>query len=225
MQQLSFIFILSICFGLTNLQSQEKQNLRYLALGDSYTIGEKVEHKNRWPVQLTKALNKAEIEVQETLIIAQTGWRTDDLLKAIEKNSVKGKFDLVSLLIGVNNQYQDKEISQYKEEFESLVKEAIAKSKTGAKGVFVVSIPDYGVTPFVKKERDKIRKEIKNYNRIARKISKKFKVAFINITPISVKAKRDKSLLAEDNLHPSAKMYAQWVKKIKPVVVKMCKKL
>ncbi|TQD38795.1 SGNH/GDSL hydrolase family protein [Haloflavibacter putidus] len=225
MQQFSFLVILSIYFCLGNLQAQEKQSLRYLALGDSYTIGEKVAPQSRWPVQLAKALNKEETEVEETHIIAQTGWRTDNLLNAIDTTSVKGKFDLVSLLIGVNNQYQGKEISQFKSEFEGLLTKAIVKSKEGAKGVFVVSIPDYSVTPFVTVKHNKIRKEIKQYNRIARKMSKKYKIAFVNITPISQKAKKDKSLLAEDGLHPSPKMYAQWVKKIQPVVIEMCKKL
>lgn len=213
----SFLLI-TIFFFTKSGNSQTNKALTYLALGDSYTIGEKVTKSKRWPVQLVKALNDSGLNFQQPKIIAKTGWRTDDLLAAIKKNPIQKKFDLVSLLIGVNNQYQDKPLSQFKAEFTQLLQIAIEKSKNAANGAFVVSIPDYSVTPFIEKKKEKIRKEINTYNVMAKSLAREYNVKFINITPISRKAKTDTSLVAKDALHPSGKMYAEWVQKIKPAI-------
>ena len=186
----------------------------YLALGDSYTIGESIAENERWPVQLVAKLNSDQISFQSPKIIAKTGWRTDELLEAIENELRDEKYDLVSVLIGVNNQYQGKEIAQFEREFEQVLLKAIEHSKNGAKGVFVVSIPDYGITPFaVNSDSDKIVKEISNYNAISEKIAEKYEVDYYFITDISREALNDISLLAEDKLHPSGKMYQLWVER------------
>lgn len=194
------------------LLAQQKQTLSYLALGDSYTIGESVEENYRWPNLLADSLRKAGFLVKKPLIIAKTGWRTDELIQAIEDKNELGNFDLVSLLIGVNNQYQGKKIKVFEKELEQLIQLAIAHSKMGVKGVFAVSIPDYGVTPFAQhKNPTKISREINLYNTVYREICEQNKIAFFDITPISIEAANNLRLLASDQLHPSGLMYQKWV--------------
>lgn len=190
----------------------EHNSYTYLALGDSYTIGESVKEEERFPLILANRLKKKSINMAAPHIIARTGWTTDELLSAISQQAPPNTFDLVSLLIGVNNQYRNYDINTYYKEFEDLLKIAIQKAKDNARHVFVISIPDYGVTPFAKhRNTDKIAKEIDDYNRIASNITQKYAVKYFDITPISRKAKQDLSLIAEDGLHPSGKMYEAWV--------------
>lgn len=206
-----FVFIMSFQLAVFNLQSQ---SMRYLALGDSYTIGEAVPLHKNWPNQLVKQLQKDGYEVEKPDIIAVTGWRTDELMQAIakEESNLKKPYHLVSLLIGVNNQYQNKDINQYKVEFEALLLTAISKSKLGNKGVFIVSIPDYGVSDFAKeKNLTQASKEVEEYNAIAFDIAKKHEVAFYNITPVSQITEAKKNMYADDRLHPSAKQYQLWL--------------
>lgn len=215
-----FISPLLLCLLLLTFVDVRAQTYSYLALGDSYTIGEKVDKSQRWPVQLVDSLQERGIAIEDPKIVAQTGWTTNDLLKAIKETSPKKNFDLVTLLIGVNNQYQDKPIQQYRREFTKLLKKSIAFANGNQQRVFVVSIPDYGVTPFAeKKNPGKITRELRQYNKIARTIAEKNGVTFINITPISLKAKNDSTLIAEDDLHPSGEMYRQWVNKIIPPII------
>lgn len=188
--------------------------LSYLALGDSYTIGESVSESGRWPNQLVLALSKKGIAVSQPRIIATTGWRTDQLKDAIVKADLNNKYDLVSLLIGVNNQYQGKPAEQYAIEFEDLLKTAIRLANGKAEHVFVVSIPDYGYTPFGLAKKETISKEIDEFNRINKQIAELYKVAYYNITDISRKGLEDPELVAEDKLHPSGKMYTLWVNRI-----------
>lgn len=196
--------------------------LHFLALGDSYTIGESVSESDRWPIQLTDSLSSKGIIVQKTDIIATTGWTTDELLAGIETASPDSSYTLVSLLIGVNNQYRGYEISQYRKEFECLLKKAITFAGGNAQRVFVVSIPNYGVTPFGKQRgEDRIRQELLEYDAIADSIVTSYGIPFVNITPISEEAKEDESLVAEDNLHPSGKQYTLWVEEILPVVLQL----
>lgn len=197
----------------------------YLALGDSYTIGESVAENERWPVQLATQLTARGIEFSSPKIIAKTGWRTDELKNAIiEDFSLADSYDMVSLLIGVNNQYQDKPIERYEDEFEKLLIKAIELAGDNAGHVFVVSIPDYGKTPFGLAKEEQIEKEINLYNKINKRISKKYNVKYFNITPISRKAKKDPALVADDRLHPSGKMYTAWVGKMIDDVIKMMQK-
>lgn len=192
-----------------------QKKLTYLALGDSYTIGESVEPSQRWAVQLVEALRDSGITVSKPVIIAQTGWTTTDLKNAIQESELNPPYDLVSLLIGVNDQYQKRDISKYPQRFTRLLKKAIQLAGNRASHVFVVSIPDYGVTPFgQEKSPVVISKELARYNAINRKISDSLGVIFINITPISRRAATNEALIAQDGLHPSGKMYELWVEKI-----------
>lgn len=216
------VLILSFLFLLTpEIMAQEK--LSYLALGDSYTIGEAVDADESWSKILSEKLTNRGINVKLDKIIATTGWTTDELLKAMnDDDSLQStKYDLVSLLIGVNNQFRRYGIKQYEVEFELLLKKAIDLAKKKVDRVFVVSIPDYGVTPFAienNKNADLIAKELYEYNRIAKNISDEYGVKFFDITPISLKAIWDKDYIAKDKLHPSAKMYADWADYIEPGV-------
>lgn len=197
------------------------QSLSYLALGDSYTIGESVKMEDQWPRQLKNALDTSGYSIDEPTIIAKTGWRTDDMLKAAKSQLNKEKFDLVSLLIGVNNEYQGKTPESFKKEFETCLKYAISKSKNGKKGVFVLSIPDYGYTPFGVKKQKQISKRIDAYNAICKRICQEYNILYINITDISRNVKEDTSLVADDGLHPSAEQYHLWVERAFDRISKM----
>lgn len=197
----------------------------YLALGDSYTIGESVAENERWPVRLATQLTAKGIVFEDPKIIAKTGWRTDELKNAIiEDFTLADSYDMVSLLIGVNNQYQGKPVERYEDEFEKLLIKAIELAGGNARHVFVVSIPDYGKTPFGLAKEEEIEKEINLFNRINRRISRKYKVKYFNITPISRKAKKDPELVAGDKLHPSGKMYSAWVDLMIDDVIKLIQK-
>jgi lysophospholipase L1-like esterase len=188
--------------------------IKYLALGDSYTIGEGVQEKERYPIQLADSLKKTGVEVSEVKIIARTGWRTDQLRQAIFDDVNLTSFNLVSLLIGVNNQYQGRDTATYRQEFKGLLQRALELAGNQKKRVFVLSIPDYGVTPFGQANEAKISREIDIFNRINREITLQAGIAYFDITPISRLAKTQPALLATDRLHPSGKMYKEWVKLI-----------
>lgn len=219
-------FLLITTFG-TNMKAQTPENqktLRYLALGDSYTIGESVAESERWPVYLAARLASEGMSVESPKIIAKTGWRTDQLQEAIESDpQARGDWDLVSLLIGVNNQYQGKTVESYEIEFNRLVLMALKLAGGDAKKIFIVSIPDYGKTPFGASKEAKIEKELKAYNKVNKAIAKKYNIQYFNITPISAKAKNDPELVADDTLHPSGKMYKAWVDMMFNKVLKMVK--
>jgi lysophospholipase L1-like esterase len=191
--------------------SDSPDNLSYLALGDSYTIGESIAEDLRWPVQLVNQLRNKGLEINAPRIIAKTGWTTDNLLNAIDANLGNERYDLVSVLIGVNNQYQNKSIIDYEADLKTIFTEAIQASKTGKEGVFVVSIPDYGATPFGASNAEEIGKEIAEFNDVLKKVSNQFDLSFFNITPISKMAKSDRSLVVKNGLLPSGKMYTLWV--------------
>lgn len=196
----------------TSLPENRKPPLKYIALGDSYTIGEGVEEHERWPNQLIKKFSAHGIAFEAPTIIAQTGWTTQNLISEIRQRNITQTFDLVSLLIGVNNQYQGKNIMDYADGFKNLLDISIAFAGKNKKNVFVLSIPDYSVTPFASsKDTLKITSEIKAYNRTNKEITEKLGLKYFDITPLSLKAQNDASLLADDNLHPSGKMYTEWV--------------
>jgi lysophospholipase L1-like esterase len=205
----------------TNIENQK--TLRYLALGDSYTIGESVAESERWPVYLAARLASEEYSIETPKIIAKTGWRTDQLQEAIEADGAIGEWDLVSLLIGVNNQYQGKTVESYEIEFNRLVQMALKLAGGNADKVFIVSIPDYGKTPFGAAKATQIAKELKAYNKVNKAIAKEYDIQYFNITPISEKAKNDLELVADDTLHPSGKMYKAWVDMMFNKVLKMVK--
>lgn len=215
-----FLFSFFINFG---LMAQERV-IQYLALGDSYTIGEAVDEGERWPVILVKELTSKGLVVPPPKIIATTGWTTDELLLALKQtDDLLPNYDMVSLLIGVNNQYRGYALDQYEQEFEELLKEAIRLAAGDSSMVFVLSIPDYGVTPFAKEKglnAETIASELETYNNTARQICQRYAVLFFDITENSLKAKSDTSYLAEDLLHPSGRMYKEWVEIIKNDVLK-----
>lgn len=199
----------------------------YLALGDSYTIGEGLDIKQSWPYQLQNLLNEKGFNIKQPKIIAKTGWRTDELIEAIQEQIKDEKqYNMVSLLIGVNNQYQNKPLSQYKKEFKDLLKTAISKCKQDNKGVFVVSIPDYGVTPFAKeKDKTKAIEDLKQYNAFAKTQCQKNDVAFYDITELSAKLSQSKTMLINDHLHPNAEQYKAWTESFLPQLVQQLKAL
>ena len=199
-------------FALGASAATTRSNTRYLALGDSYTIGESVREADRWPNQLARAIGIAQPE-----IIAKTGWTTDELSAAIDKADPKGPYDLVTLLIGVNNQYRGRDAEQYRKEFVALLNRSIAFAGGNASHVVVVSIPDWGVTPFAaNRDRAKIGSEIDHFNAINREETLKAKAHYADITPISRRAASEADLVAADGLHPSGKMYTAWLTMITP---------
>lgn len=220
-------FLLSGCNGdvknaETSRPSPEIESISYLALGDSYTIGTGINPEQSWPYQLRDSLQTRDLPIEETEIIAVNGWTTTDLKNGISDAKPDSTYDLVSLLIGVNNQYQGLEVDVYRTEFKELLEQAIALAGSDSENVFVVSIPNYGVTPFAEaRNPSEIGREIQMYNDIAKEITSEYNIPFLDITPISELAAEDSSLIAPDNLHPSAKMYAMWVKKMLPKVTQI----
>lgn len=188
--------------------------VRYLALGDSYTIGESVPSDQNFPAQLVAAMKKNGTSVSSCKIIARTGWTTSNLKAAIAASGLQDTFNLVSLLIGVNNQYQGKSIAQYRTEFTELAERAIQFAGGKKEHVFVVSIPDYGYTPFGKNNQAGISQQIDQFNAVNKQLSDSLGLTYCNITPISRRGLSEPDLVAGDGLHPSAKMYKEWVELI-----------
>ena len=209
--------------------------VRYLALGDSYTIGESVDESERWSLQLASMIQTSpQIAKQfggtegggvEVSIIARTGWTTDELWDGIQAREINPPYDLVSLLIGVNNQYRGLDIEEYRKSFVFLLNKSIEYVGGDADRVIVLSIPDWGVTPFAgDRDSKKIADEINQYNAVNRAETEKAGAHYIDITPISREAVNDPSLIASDGLHPSAKMYAEWARLALPVALEILTK-
>lgn len=193
---------------------------RYLALGDSYSIGEGVPETGRWPMQLAAALRLLGSAIDDPQIIARTGWTTDELAAAITAAEPLGTFELVSLLIGVNNQYRGRDTENYREEFSALLGRAIALAGHRAGRVLVLAIPDWGVTPFARQSgRDlgQIARELDAFNAIAAGCCAARSVAFVDIAPVSRQRGGEPDMLADDGLHPSARLYAEWMRLALPV--------
>jgi lysophospholipase L1-like esterase len=197
--------------------NKNNSDYTYLALGDSYTIGESVSTDKRFPVQLSEKLTKNGLTVESTEIIAKTGWTTDELAAGIKSSELDENFDLVTLLIGVNNQFRGRDSEEYRTQFVELLQTAI--SFTGdEKSVIVISIPDYGVTPFGKdRNPGKIANEIDLFNQINFEETQKTEAHYINITEISRQAASNSELIASDGLHPSGELYRLWVEGIFPL--------
>jgi lysophospholipase L1-like esterase len=192
-------------------------DLRILALGDSYTIGESVTEAERWPTQLAARLRKLGLPVKPPQIVARTGWTTGDLIAGISAAGLDGPFDLVTLLIGVNNQYRGLSPDQYRQEFREILKRAVDYAGGRTERAIVVSIPDWGITPFAEgSDRRRITTEIDAYNAINRAEAASARVPYVDVTPISRMTAGDAAYLAEDKLHPSGKMYAAWVDLLMP---------
>lgn len=199
-----------------------RAQLSYLALGDSYTIGEGVDAAGRWPVQLAAALRTTGIAIADPRIIATTGWTTDELWTAMDAAEPLGTSDFVSLLIGVNNQYRGRGVDDYVGEFHRLLRRAITLAGDGVDRVLVLSIPDWGVTPFAfasGRDREAIAADLDAYNAAARDLCKAHGVAFVDITGISRDRGGTAEMLADDGLHPSASQYARWAGAALPVAM------
>ncbi|MBX2989677.1 MAG: SGNH/GDSL hydrolase family protein [Bacteroidetes bacterium] len=193
------------------------QTRTFLALGDSYTIGEAVAETERWPVQLVSSLRKRNVSIADPVIVARTGWTTDELSAAIDTSDSRGPFDLVTLLIGVNNQYRGRSADEYRGEFKQLLQRAIRFANGEASHVVVVSIPDWGVMPFAEgRDRMKIAKEIDMFNAINWEESVRAGVQYVDITPLSREVERYPELIASDGLHPSGVQYKYWGELIEP---------
>jgi lysophospholipase L1-like esterase len=200
----------------------DKSKYRFLSLGDSYTIGESVAVEERWSVILCDLLRKNNVNIADPEIIAQTGWTTAELTEGIKNRKPQGPYNLVSLSIGVNNQYRGQSLERYRIELQALLTQAIGFAGGNTERVFMLSTPDWGITPFAKgNDQAKIASEIDAFNQVAAEECTKLGVAFVDITPLSRTAKNDISLVASDNLHFSGKMYRQWAEKALPTVQKL----
>ncbi len=194
--------------------------LRYLALGDSYTVGEGVAGDGRWPVLLARALRAEGIALEDPRIIATTGWTTDELSGAIDAAGALGEWDFVSLLIGVNNQYRGRDLDNYRDEFTALLLRAIAFAGGRTGRVLVLSIPDWGATRFgagCGRDLAQVSRELDAFNAAARGVCATHDVAFVDIAPVSRDLGAEPAMLADDGLHPSAAMHALWAARALPV--------
>lgn len=193
----------------------------YLALGDSYTIGHSVAEEDRFPVQLSNRLIAQGFDMEETKIVAKTGWTTDELQNGIDQaTELRDTYQLVSLLIGVNNQYRNRPVETYKPEFTELLNQAIDFAGGRKDRVFVVSIPDYAFTPFGSGNPN-ISEGIDMYNAANKEITEAMGIAYYDITPISRLGLQQPELVASDGLHPSREQYRRWVELMLPGVVEL----
>jgi lysophospholipase L1-like esterase len=191
---------------------QNKQPIQFLALGDSYTIGESIPENETWPIQLAARLRTVGVPAQDPVIVARTGWTTAELQEGIKKANIQTTYDLVFLLIGVNNQYRGDSQSVYRQEFRDLLSLSVQFAGMNPKRVIVLSIPDWGVTPYAaERDREAIASEINAFNSINREEAEQTGAAYVDVTPYSRQASNDPSLIAEDGLHPSPRMYSAWV--------------
>ena len=184
--------------------------IKYLALGDSYTIGASVNYQERWPSQLYDSLGSLGLELDTLVYIARTGWTTSNLKSAIASSSLDNDFNLVSVLIGVNNQYQGKPFTLYKDEFSELIETALSYVNSDTSQLFVVSIPDYAYTPFGDLNST-ISNELDVYNQFARDYCDSLSIDYYNITDFSRRGLDETNLVAIDGLHPSGIQYGLWV--------------
>jgi lysophospholipase L1-like esterase len=225
------IAIISILISSLYLNCMEKENPKnlleektftYLALGDSYTIGEGVDEKDRYPNQAIALLKTNGLTFDKPTIVAKTGWTTDELMQGISDAGISGNtYDLVTLLIGVNNQYRGREVENYKKEFRILLEDAITFAKGNPSHVVVLSIPDWGVTPFASArgtDKEKVAGEIDIYNQANKEIAKELGVHYIEITQRYREIGALPEMVVEDNLHPSALVYGEWAKHLVEIV-------
>lgn len=187
--------------------------MRFLALGDSYTIGEGVDEGERWPVRLAALLRERGVPVADPQVIARTGWTTDELAAAIDDAGPRGPYALVSLLIGVNNQYRGRGAEEYRAQFTELLRRAVGFAGGDARRVIVLSIPDWGVTPFAHaRDRARIAAEIDAFNAVNREEAGRAGARYVDVTPQTRAAGADPAFLVGDGLHPSGRSYAEWAR-------------
>jgi lysophospholipase L1-like esterase len=189
----------------------------FLALGDSYTIGQSVSPAERFPMQTAALLKQEGIVMADPVYIAQTGWTTINLQQAIKTQNPLPGYDLVTLLIGVNDQYQGMDTASYAIRFTELLEKSIWLGKGIKSNVFVLSIPDYSVTPFVASaNKPRVKMEIEWFNKINRRITTEYGISYTDITASTREAETNAALIANDNLHPSGLEYKKWAEMLAP---------
>jgi lysophospholipase L1-like esterase len=202
--------------------TQPAAELRILSLGDSYTIGESVGERECWPVRLAALLRARGLRVADPTIVARTGWTTDELSAGIDDAHPAGPFDLVTLSIGVNNQYRGRSVTEYREQFRALLARATRFAGGHASHVIVLSIPDWGLTPFASgRDRARIAVDIDAFNVLKHDEAERGGARFVDITPISRRVPHEPGLVAGDGLHPSGEMYARWVEATLPTALEI----
>lgn len=220
MNRLKQLFITLPFLMTMALNSTAQKQRSFLALGDSYTIGESVPIYESFPYQTVQLLRNKGMSVHAAEIIAKTGWTTDELMAGIDKTVFEKEYDIVTLLIGVNNQYRGKPADAYAIEFETLLNKAIAFAAGKKKQVFVLSIPDWGATPFAEgRDRKKIAAEIDVFNSINKKITEASGIKYISITEGTREVPSNPQLVAKDGLHPSGDDYARWAEKLSTAIM------
>ena len=198
----------------------QSNNLSFLALGDSYTIGQNVSEDKRWPNQIVNIALNRDVLFDQPIIIAKTGWRTEQLLDTLKKINFIKKFDYVSLMIGVNNQYSLKSIDTFRLDLIKLLDMSIGYTKK-RDNVALISIPDWGVTPFGERyDINRIKEEIDQFNSVIKDVANTNDILYVDVTEISRRAFIEKDLIANDSLHPSGKMYKEWAEKIYDLWIK-----
>ena len=198
----------------------QSNNLSFLALGDSYTIGQNVSEDKRWPNQIVNIALNRDVLFDQPIIIAKTGWRTEQLLDTLNKINFIKKFDYVSLMIGVNNQYSLKSIDTFRLDLIKLLDMSIGYTKK-RDNVALISIPDWGVTPFGERyDINRIKEEIDQFNSVIKDVANTNDILYVDVTEISRRAFIEKDLIANDSLHPSGKMYKEWAEKIYDLWIK-----
>ncbi len=189
----------------------------YLALGDSYTIGQGVATADRFPHQVAAQLKQQNIPIQNPVYIAATGWTTAKLLAAINAQNLAGPYDVVTLLIGVNDQYQGVDTAVYRTRFTEALNKALSLAGNKKSNVFVLSIPDYSVTPFVPaSQKERVEREINWFNAINLQVTQQMGISYTDITPSTRQAANNPALLANDGLHPSGLEYKKWADMVVP---------
>jgi hypothetical protein len=208
---------------LTDQKGMENQELKYLAIGDSYTIGEGVKEEERYPNQLTELLRDQGLHFGEPKIIAKTGWTTDELQAGIISAGIEGQeFDLVTVLIGVNNQYRGRDVEEYRQQLQELLAAAIVFAKKNKDRVLVLSIPDWGVTPFaVEKgvDQKKVSEAIDRFNTVKAETAKKMGLRYLNITNHYRMPENGQMMVVEDKLHPSKEIYNYWATSASKIII------
>lgn len=197
-----------------NLNNQRESPYSFIALGDSYTIGEGVDEDERWPNQFVDVAYENGVDFDQPMIIAETGWKTYDLLNAINQTNFTKKYDYISLLIGVNNQFNSRPIDEFEEDLNKLMNE-MKRIKKNDGNIIIISIPDWGYTPFGESnEMSDISEKINLFNSSLRKFASTNDLKYVDVTEISRRAINEPDLITNDNLHPSGIMYLEWAKKI-----------
>ncbi|MFC6997272.1 SGNH/GDSL hydrolase family protein [Rufibacter roseus] len=224
----SSLILLLLCFVGFSCQTSDIEeeiaaiplpdSAKYLALGDSYTIGQGVSSNQTWPMHLSNQLSQGGVGVGEPLIIAQTGWTTGDLLRQLKNMSLPNDYSMVSLQIGVNNQYQGRSIEEFRREFRALLTVSKNHAQNNAKNVLVLTIPDWGATPFAASQnKTQISVQIKQFNDVIYDESGKMGIAVGNVNDLSLQASTTPTLLASDGLHYSGSMYEKWAERVLPL--------